>query len=73
MSKKFVRVTVFEWDDDYKHQFTRVAYFNVDDVASIGYTWNGGKNEALLKTIHDSRTYSILETPEEIVRQIDGR
>lgn len=73
MSKKFVRVTVFELDDDYKHQFSRVAYFNVDDVASIGYTWSGEKNGALLKTIHDNKVYSILETPEEIVRQIDGR
>ena len=64
---------IFEWDDDYKHQFSRVGYFNVDDIASVEYTWNGKKNEALLKTIRHNKIYSILETPEEVVRQIDGR
>lgn len=71
MGKKFVKATVFEWDNEYKHQFTRQVYFNADDIASVGYTWNGGKNESLLTTMHDRKTYSILETPEEIANQIN--
>lgn len=72
MGKKFVKATVFEWDDECKHQFTRQVYFNVDDIASVGYTWYGKmKNESMLTTMHDRKTYSILETPEEIANQIN--